>query len=69
MNDLSGGKYSVNKNKKFKTPTLRSKFCDYSDAYIVVKGTVDILPAAKNKNSKSEKEVQYKNNAPFSSCI
>ena len=42
VNDLSGSKYSVNKNIKFKTPTLRSDLCDYSDAYIAVKMIIDI---------------------------
>ena len=37
VNDLSSGKYSVNKNMKFKTPILKSNLCDYSDAYTVVK--------------------------------
>ena len=37
VNDLSNGKYSVNKNIKFKTPILKSNLCDYSDAYTVVK--------------------------------
>ena len=35
VNNLSGGKYSVKKNIRFKTPMLRSNLCDYSDAYIV----------------------------------
>ena len=48
---------------------LRSNLCDYSDAYIVVKGTVNLLAAAKNKNDKAEKKVQFKNKASFWSCI
>ena len=44
-NYLSSGKYSVNKNIRFKTSLLRSDLCDYSDAYIVVKGTIDLLAA------------------------
>ena len=31
---------------------LRSYLCDYSDAYIVVKGTIDLLAAAANENDK-----------------
>ena len=38
--DLSSGQYSVNKNIRFETSMLRSDLCDYSDAYILVKGTV-----------------------------
>ena len=36
VNDLSGGKYSVKKNIRFKTPMLRSNLCDYSDAYMIM---------------------------------
>ena len=42
VNDLSSGQYSVNKNIKFKTSMLRSDLCDYSETYIVVKGTVTV---------------------------
>ena len=41
--------------------------CDYSDAYIVVKGLVD-LGVARN-NSTTRKGVIFKNNAPFRSSI
>ena len=49
VNYLSSGQYSVNKNIRFKTSVLRSHLCDYSDAYIVVKGTIDLLDAAENQ--------------------
>ena len=48
---------------------LRSDLCDYSDAYIVVKRVIDLLAAAANENDKAEKNVAFKNNAPFRSCI
>ena len=48
---------------------LRSDFCDYSDAYIVVKETIDFLALAANENDKAEKNVAFKNNSPFRSCI
>ena len=48
---------------------LRSDLCDYSDAYIVVKGTIDLLVAAANENDKAEKNIAFGNNAPFRSCI
>ena len=51
LNDLSSGQYSVNRNMSM----LRSDLCDYSDAYIVVKGTIDLLAAAANENDKAEK--------------
>ena len=40
VHDQSGGNYNVNKEIRIKTPMLRSDLCDYSDAYIVVKGNI-----------------------------
>ena len=48
---------------------LTSYLCDYSDAYIVIKGTIDLLAAAANKNDKDQKNAAFENNAPFRSCI
>ena len=45
---------------------LRSDLCDFSDAYIVVKG--DIIVTSPN-NAKRNKSVTFKNNAPFINCI
>ena len=67
VNDLSSGQYSVNKNIRFKTSMLSSRLCDYSDEYIVVKGTIDLLAAVANENDKTEKDASLKNNAPFRS--
>ena len=39
---------------------LRSYLCDYSDAYIVVNGTIDLLAAAANENDKAEKMLHLK---------
>ena len=44
----------------------RSDLCDYSDAYIVVKGT---LTVTNRNNAKRNKAVTFKNNAPFINCI
>ena len=48
---------------------LRSDLCDYSDVYIMVKGTIELLAAAANGNDKADKNVAFKNNVPFRSCI
>ena len=42
MNDESRGAYNVDSQIKFKTTMLKSSLCDYSDAYILVKGTITI---------------------------
>ena len=45
--DQSGGNYNVNKEIRIKTSMLRSDLCDFSDAYIVVKGN-SIVDKKKN---------------------
>ena len=45
---------------------LRSDLCDFSDAYIVVKGDIIVTdPDNGNRN----KAVAFKNNAPCINCI
>ena len=51
---------------RFKTSMLRSDFCDYSDAYIVIKGKIIV---ANPDNDAYDKKLAFKNNAPFTSCI
>ena len=67
VNDLPGGQYSVNKNIRFKTPMLRSDLCYCSDACIVVKGEITVTGTT-NANKKN-KNLTFKNNVPFRSCI
>ena len=42
VHDQSEKNYSVNKEIRIKAPMLRSNLCDFSDAYIVVKGTITV---------------------------
>ena len=65
--DQSEGNYNVNKKVRIKTPMLRSDLCDYSDAYIVVKG--DITLEGDNDANKRNKNLAFKNNASFINCI
>ena len=71
INDESRGAYNVNSQIKFKTTMLKSSLCDYSDAYILVKGTITVNntaaqgAAANNTN----KKVIFKSCAPFTNCI
>ena len=49
---------------------LRSSLCDYSDAYILVKGNISVnnavtVAAPNNTN----KKVIFKNCSPFTNCI
>ena len=41
VNSLSNT-YIENKSVRFKTPMFRSNLCDYSDAYILVNGTITV---------------------------
>ena len=59
--DQSEKNYNPNKEIRIKTSMLRSGLCDYSDAYIIVKGTITVT----NPNdAKRNKAVAFKNNAP-----
>ena len=42
INDESRGPYNTNSQIKFKITMLKSSLCDYSDAYILVKGTITV---------------------------
>ena len=73
VNSLSNT-YNENKSIRFKTPILRSNLYDYSDAYILVKGTITVTAPGANNNAnnitdKRNRPVILKNNSPFVSCI
>ena len=69
VNSLSNT-YNKNKSIRFKTPMLRSNLCDYSDPYILVKGTITVTaPGANNIRDKRNRPLILKNNALFVSCI
>ena len=73
INDESRGAYNVNSQIKFKTTMLKSSLCDYSDAYILVKGTITLngagADAAARHADERDKGVAFKNCAPFTNCI
>ena len=88
--DQSEKNYDVNKEIRIKTAMLRSDLCDFSDAYIVVKGTITVTKKTftandfdapnntvdnatatntSNDDAFGEKELIFKNNAPFMICV
>ena len=70
INDGSYGVYRTGSQIKFKTLMIRSTLYGYSNAYILVKGTMTVTStgtaaAPDNRN----KKVIFKNYAPFTDCI
>ena len=53
----------------FKRSMTRSSLYDYSDAYILAKGTISIAALAGEKPNNGDKVVVFKNCAPFTDCI
>ena len=73
QNDESRGTYNNGKQIKFKTTMLKSSLCDYSDAYILVKGKITIIgtgdDVAARQADERRKGLAFKNCAPFTDCI
>ena len=71
INDNARGNSFSTKQIRFKTSMLRSSLCDYSDAYIIVKGniTVNNTAAEGAASNNTNKKVIFKNCAPFTNCI
>ena len=69
VHDQSGNaedRYKPSKQIRFKTSMLRSDLCDFSDAYIVVKGTITVTDP---HNDAYDNKLAFENNAAFVSCI
>ena len=64
--DESEKNYDPNKEIRIKTSMLRSDICDFSDAYVFVNRDIIVTEP---DDAKRNKEVTFKNNAPFINCI
>ena len=42
INDDAGGTYNTNSQIRFKTSMLKSRLCDYNEAYILVSRTISV---------------------------
>ena len=63
----NGLKFMINQEEiRIKTSMQRPELCDFSDAYIVVKG---IITVTESENAKGNKSVAFKYNASFINCI
>ena len=71
INEDIRGAYFPNKQIRFKTAMLRSSLCNYSDAYILVKGNISVKNTAAAGAAANDigKKVIFKNCAPFTNCI
>ena len=73
VHDQSGSaddRYKPNKHIRFKTSMLRSDLCDYSDAYIVVKGNITLTKTNTRRFIDTRNRfIAFKNNASFTNCI
>ena len=70
INDGSREAYNVNSQIKLKTTMLKSILCNYSDANILVKGTITVnnTATADANADKINKKVIFKNCATFTAC-
>ena len=71
INDDIRGAYSPNKQIRFKTAMLRSSLCNYSDAYILVKGNITVNNTAADgaaANNVTKKAI-FENCSSFTNCI
>ena len=67
VNNDSRGTYNINSLIKFKTSVLESLSCDYSDAYITVKGNISVAALVAGGGNNNE-EVMFKNCTLFTDC-
>ena len=62
INDQSNASYDVGNEIIYNTKVFKSNFCDYNDAYILVRPNITIIRHQVTK-------VEFKNCAPFTKCI
>ena len=66
----AGDRYNPSKQIRFKTSMLRSDLHDFSDAYIVVKGSITVTKTnGRGIIDIRNRFLAFKNNAPFTICI
>ena len=72
VHDQSGNaedRYKPSKQIRFKTSMLRSDLCDFSDAYIVVKGTITLTKTHERRFIDIRNRFSaFRDNAPFINC-
>ena len=73
INDDARGTYNINSQINFKTTMLQWCLCDYSVAYVLVKGTITITTAGDTPEARwtdqRAKVLIFKNCALLTNCI
>ena len=75
ISDDAQGTYKTNSQIEFKTTMFKSSVCDYTDACILVKGTIAITGAetaadkATRQEDKRNKQVIFRSCAAFTNSI
>ena len=70
QSDNAEDRFQPNKQIRFKTSMLQSDLCDFSDAYIVVKGDITLTKTnGRGIIDIRNRFLAFKNNAPFTNCI
>ena len=73
INDDSRETYNTNSHIKFKTSMLGTSSCDYSDAYILVSGTITITGGGDNDAARQLDKrnigIIFKSCVSFADCI
>ena len=62
FNDQSNANYDVGNEIIYNTEVLKSNFCNYNDAYILIRGNITII-------GYQVTQIAFKNCAPFIKCI
>ena len=77
INDQSNYVYNDNTAIKFNTPMLRTSLCDFSEAYVVLDGSIAVTadataapnPVQTAQQNRENKNFIFKNCTPFTDCI
>ena len=69
INDDAHGRYNTNCQIKIKTSRLKSSLYDYSDAYILLRGTISFQNTGTAANPNNRKNIIIKNCVLFTDCV
>ena len=68
INNVPRRTYNTSNQIKFKTSMIKLNLCDYSDAYILLSGTITAAKVAVGRGNNNI-QVVFQSYAPFTDCI